>query len=136
MRAVSLLPVALALAGVGLSLSQPAPRSYSALGADFTSAVEVGKPKGTTVAPAAGTLTAMHWETNTAGTGSGTFTLAAQVNEADVCTLVLGCTSTASANAECSTSVVAGDDVHVTIAASSCDTLPLGVSSLWMRLAQ
>lgn len=135
MRAVNVLSVLLAAGGVGISIGQPAPRAYSALGADFTAGVEVAKPKGTAVAPSPGTITALHWETNTAGVGAGVFTLAAEVNGVAVCSLELDCITAASEDTACAAEFATGDDVHVTITASSCATLPLGVASLWMRLS-
>lgn len=119
----------------GVSGGAGRPSMYAPLGADFTAGVEVAKPKGTAVAPSPGTLTALHWETNTAGVGAGVFTLAAEVNGATVCSLELDCITAASENTACAAEFATGDDVHVTITASSCATLPLGVASLWMRLS-
>lgn len=104
------------------------------LGADFTSGVEVGKPKGTAVAPAVANIASMHWETNTAGVGAGNYTLAAQVEGVAVCSIERACTATGAATQECSAPVASGEDVHVTITASTCDTLPLGMASLWLVL--
>jgi hypothetical protein len=106
------------------------------LGADFTGGVEVGKPKGTAIAPTAGAITSLHWETNTAGVGAGTYTVAAEVEGVTVCSTERACTATGSANVACDAPVAAGEDVHVTITASACGALPLGMASLWLRLAR
>jgi hypothetical protein len=106
------------------------------LGADFTGGVEVGKPKGTAISPVPGTITSLHWETNTAGVGAGTYTVSAEVEGLTVCSAERACTATGSANVTCDASVAAGDDVHITLTASTCGTLPIGMASLWMRLAR
>jgi hypothetical protein len=106
------------------------------LGADFTGGVEVGKPKGTAIAPVPGTITSLHWETNTAGVGAGTYTVAAEVEGVTVCSTQRACAATGSANVECNANVAAGEDVHVTITTSTCDTLPLGMASLWLTLVR
>ena len=62
------------------------------------------------------------------GPGSGA------VNGSMVCSLELDCITAASESTACMADVATGDDVHVTITASSCATLPLGVASIWMQL--
>lgn len=134
MRSTHFVPLLL-LGGIGITLGAPPPQNQVVMGADFTASVEVGKPKGTAIAPTSGTITSLHWETNTAGVGAGTYTLAAEVEGVTVCSTERACTATGAANVECDAAVAVGEDVHVTLTASTCDTLPLGMASLWLRLS-
>jgi hypothetical protein len=127
--------VAGAALAAGVAGSSGRPRSYVPLGADFTAGVQVDRPKATVIAPSPGTITAMHWETNTGGVGAGVFTVAAEVNGVTVCSIELDCIASAAKGASCEVDVVPGDDVHVTITESSCVMLPLGVASIWMRFS-